>query len=253
MPLPLVIPLIAAGISAIGGIIGNAQQKRANQKLADQQAANNERYLKMQLDYNSPASQMARFREAGLNPYLMYSQGNPGNQGAPLSYPDVSPTDVGMIWRDIVPNFTNMMLAQAQVKGLDAKVNKDYAQADLAQQQAKLIQRNPLLDDAGFKATIDSLIYSAQLKAQDAGLRAIQKDVAVASSGHVVSKIFHEVNLLEQRFKLGETDKAIKAEILKSKEFQNAILDVQKKFMTDSDITPQHIYQFVSALILKMF
>lgn len=33
----------------------------------------------MQNRYNTPAAQMARFAEAGLNPMLVYQQGNPGN------------------------------------------------------------------------------------------------------------------------------------------------------------------------------
>lgn len=33
----------------------------------------------LQNEYNTPAAQMARFKEAGLNPMLMYTQGNPGN------------------------------------------------------------------------------------------------------------------------------------------------------------------------------
>lgn len=36
--------------------------------------------------YNSPAAQMARFKQAGLNPHLIYGQGNPGNAGTPPAY-----------------------------------------------------------------------------------------------------------------------------------------------------------------------
>jgi len=37
-------------------------------------------------EYNSPAAQMERFREAGLNPNMIYGQGNPGNAGQVPSY-----------------------------------------------------------------------------------------------------------------------------------------------------------------------
>lgn len=37
-------------------------------------------------EYNSPASQMQRFKEAGLNPMLIYSQGNPGNASSQVQY-----------------------------------------------------------------------------------------------------------------------------------------------------------------------
>lgn len=51
-----------------------------------QQAMENDYALKlwnMNNEYNSPASQMARFKEAGLNPNLIYQQGTPGNSGSP--------------------------------------------------------------------------------------------------------------------------------------------------------------------------
>lgn len=47
----------------------------------------------MQNQYNSPEQQMSRFGAAGLNPHLVYSQGNPGNAGAP---PDYHPPDIQM-------------------------------------------------------------------------------------------------------------------------------------------------------------
>lgn len=37
-------------------------------------------------EYNTPANQMARFKEAGLNPMLIYSQGTPGNSNSPAGY-----------------------------------------------------------------------------------------------------------------------------------------------------------------------
>lgn len=53
----------------------------------------NQRATQRMLDYNSPAMQMARFRAAGLNPNLIYSQGNAGNQASPVEFgaPDVNP------------------------------------------------------------------------------------------------------------------------------------------------------------------
>lgn len=40
-------------------------------------------FWNMQNFYNSPAEQMKRFKDAGLNPNLIYGQGNPGNASAP--------------------------------------------------------------------------------------------------------------------------------------------------------------------------
>ncbi|AXH77710.1 MAG: DNA pilot protein [Microviridae sp.] len=54
-------------------------QNAQNTKLADYQYAQEVDRWNKQNAYNSPASQMARFKAAGLNPNLIYSQGNSGN------------------------------------------------------------------------------------------------------------------------------------------------------------------------------
>ena len=84
---------IGAGASIIGGALGAAGQSSANRtniKLQREQNAWNERQAekanKWNIEqwerenlYNSPVQQMQRLEQAGLNPNLMYSQGNPGS------------------------------------------------------------------------------------------------------------------------------------------------------------------------------
>jgi hypothetical protein len=54
-----------------------------NQGYADQlakyQNQYNEYWWNKENEYNNPASQVERYKEAGLSPALMYGQGNPGN------------------------------------------------------------------------------------------------------------------------------------------------------------------------------
>lgn len=86
---PLVIPLIMAASSIASGIIAHNQNKKTNQanmKLAEYQAGANERYLDKMNQYNTPANQMSRFSEAGLNPNLVYGQGSSGNQQTAARY-----------------------------------------------------------------------------------------------------------------------------------------------------------------------
>lgn len=78
---PLVLPLIAAGASLAGSAINAGSQSRTNQS---QLSYSREMYDKQRLDaladwnrqnqYNSPKEQMMRFKEAGLNPNLIYGQ-----------------------------------------------------------------------------------------------------------------------------------------------------------------------------------
>lgn len=252
MPFPFV-PLIIAGAQVAASAIAARQQKKSNMELAKFQASANESYLDKQNAYNTPASQMQRYRDAGLNANLAYSQGTPGNQSSPLSYPEIGRVDYQQVGANLSNTFNQSQLMQSQVAATDAKTRQTYAMTELNKMQTKLIQSNPLLDDAGYKATIDGLKAAAELKATQNAGQVIQNQINGMSAGHQVNKIFKEVELLEQKFNLGTQDAAIKAEILKSKEFQNAILDVQKRFMTDGDITPQHIMQFIMLLLTKSF
>lgn len=252
MPFPF-IPLIIAGAQVAASAIAARRQAKANRELAEFQADANERYMQEQNSYNTPKAQMARYADAGLNPHLIYGQGTPGNQASSLSYPDIGRVDYQQIGANLSPQFNQSLLAQSQVQANNAKTRQTYAMTELNRMQTRLIESNPLLNDEGFKATIDGLKATAELKAQQSAGQIIQNQVANMSAGHQVNKVFREVQLLEQRFNLGTQDGAIKAEILKSKEFSNAILEVQKNFMTDGDITPQHILQFIMLLLTKSF
>lgn len=247
--------IIGAVVAAIGMMVNNSQQKKqqqVNMDMAKFQADANQRYLDKQLSYNTPANQMSRFQDAGLNPNLIYGQGSPGNQTAPLTFPDIKSADYQKQNIDqLIPLVNQTRLTDAQVGATNAKTQQTYAVTALNKLQAQVIAKNPLLNDDGFKATIEGLKSAAALKSEQVRGQKIQNFVSDASAGWRVDKMYKEVQLLEQRFKLAQLDAPIKAEVLKSKEFQNAILEVQKKFMTDGDVTPQHILQFVQLLLMK--
>lgn len=251
--------IIAGVVAIVTALISGEQNKNqaerqasANMDLAKFQAQANENYLEKQLQYNTPANQMSRFQQAGLNPNLIYGQGSPGNQQAPLSFPDIKPADYQKNTIDnIAPLFNQTRLVNSQVQAQDANTRQKHAQVELMKLQGRVIAANPLLDDEGFKATIDGLKAAAELKQNEANISGIKWYQEHATANTKVEMIWKQMELLEQRFQLNNADKAVKAQILKSKEFQNAILEVQKKFMTDGEITPQHILQFVQLLLLK--
>lgn len=63
----------AGGVAdtALGGVIGNYFTQKQNKQLYGYQKA----LFDYQAEYNSPVNQMARLREAGLNPNLVYENG----------------------------------------------------------------------------------------------------------------------------------------------------------------------------------
>lgn len=91
------IPLLGGAIGGIASLFGSKhgadtsieQQMLANQgnmELAQYAFDKNLEMWNMQNDYNTPYNQMSRLKEAGLNPNLMYGQGNTGNASSAPSY-----------------------------------------------------------------------------------------------------------------------------------------------------------------------
>lgn len=90
------IPGIGSAISAVSGIVSNAATNRANLQavretnkaqmdLAKYQADRNLDLWNLNNAYNTPSAQMERYKEAGLNPHLIYGNGSSsaGNSSSP--------------------------------------------------------------------------------------------------------------------------------------------------------------------------
>lgn len=256
MPFPLV-PIIAGLVAAGGAVAGSAITARNNRKIAEFQAEANERYLRQQLEYDKPINQMARFQEAGLNPNLIYSQGSAGNQSTPLRYPDFQGMNLESLGQ-LMNTVNQTAMTRSQVQATDARTQQTYVMTELNRMQQKLIEANPLLNDEGFKAILDSLKATAAMKREQSdwftGKDWFQSgDFEMTYQSRGYAKMDAELNRLVQQFDLGTQDQQIKAQILKSQEFRNALSEIEMKFMRDGDIQEGHLLQFIKLLILKSF
>lgn len=165
MPIPL---LAAAAIPAAASLVGGAQnsaaQADANRDsqrwslaMYERQKKDNLDFWNLQNSYNSPQAQMQRFQQAGLNPHLIYGQGNSGN-ASPVSTPDAPPaqfrsTEPGNAVGGAALSFINSMY--------DLEIKK--AQIDNLQAQNTVIHEDALLKrtqrltgdfDLGFKSEL---------------------------------------------------------------------------------------------------
>lgn len=78
--------VISTGVNA-GVAAGQNRKQREWQSRENLRAYNrNVAMWKMQNEYNTPANQLARIKDANLNPHLMYGQGNTGNAGPGPQY-----------------------------------------------------------------------------------------------------------------------------------------------------------------------
>ena len=148
-------------------ILGNKSRKSAEQRSFERQKD----LFDYMNKYNTPAKQMERLREAGLNPALMYGQGTTGNassmptanMGARTDMGDIAnlqQAGVGMATQDSVisANISRgiQSLQEARSKGLDGGTEMYQNQVQLLNMQADDLQSQIALRDAN-KLNVDAL------------------------------------------------------------------------------------------------
>lgn len=74
--------LANGAVQGITGLIGAKKQFQYNKQLMSLQNQYNIDMWRMNNEYNTPTAQMQRFQDAGLNPNLIYGQGNAGNSAS---------------------------------------------------------------------------------------------------------------------------------------------------------------------------
>lgn len=155
--------VIGALIGAGAGMYDSYQNRKTskentNKTLAAQKAESELAYQRsvemwnQQNLYNSPEAQMQRFKEAGLNPHLIYGQGSSGNASSPPQYQpanlqyDYQAPKIGASIQSILPTLMavgswmqNMRLSEAELQKKNIDVDKTQQMIDF------LMERNPQL------------------------------------------------------------------------------------------------------------
>lgn len=88
-------------------------------------------------EYNSPAMQMQRYKDAGLNPHLIYGQGNNGNASM-ASAPNQEQVDYqkgSAQFGDAIMSYVAQRKQQAEIDNL--KKASDVMDADIIKKEQK--------------------------------------------------------------------------------------------------------------------
>lgn len=209
------------------------------------QSASNKRLSRFQNEYNSPVNQMARFKAAGLNPNLVYTQGNPGNMTP------ITPTN----WQDAIGNaparYAQSELAQTQADVGQQKIDESKTKQALMQAQTDVTNANPYLDPRYLKGVVDNMVNTAKMKEQETTFMTSEQQPSGATT-QGQAKMILELNALAEKNNLLQADNKIKAEIFQSQKFQNELREIQVKWLKDGDITPQHILNGIMLLLSKL-
>lgn len=142
--------LLAATIQAgasMAGSMGSAGVANAyNMKLARYAADFQREMIQQQNEYNSPAKQMERYKEAGLNPNLIYGNGtsSAGNQSEIAKYapPKFEVPDIGNTLGNVVMNGISIARQKKELQLVDQELqNKREEQFNIrAERMARDIE-----------------------------------------------------------------------------------------------------------------
>jgi len=204
--------VISAGSSLIGSISGAIgqnrlvdkqieAQKRENQlnreynlMLARQQNQWNLEQWQRENDYNSPTSQMARLRAAGLNPDLMYGQGTTGNSfsspamtsGAPSEPQDMasmlSKRSFGQTMQQILDQEQQRRMNEAQIEAIEATAREKNTNANATEIETAIAQAREGRDVELFGLTLRNIQLlgdktDAEIKSIFQGIENMKKDM----------------------------------------------------------------------------
>lgn len=236
-----------AAISAIGNFFGNKSNQKASEKLFDKQAAfsREERIAQQQWieemyarnnAYNTPAAQMERYKAAGLNPDLIYSQGDSGN----ASFPE-APSQASMPTASVIPKNTygDTAAIAAQTGLMTAQAKALESQAKKTDTEESLLTADYLLRKARTESDIElqnSTIYVnhelGQLnhaEAEVAAKKLQEIDVAMAQMKEQTNLFKAQVNTENEKVVQMAFDR-----YLRSKEFDLTVRKVYQD-MKESD------------------
>lgn len=192
--------LIGAGAAAAGNASSIALTNAANKRTAKYQNRVNIENWHMQNEYNSPTSQMARLKEAGLNPNLVYGQsagGAAGNADAPR------PTEGYMRQ---APDFENVFLPAI---GAYSDFRLKAAQSNNLAKQNAVIEAQALTESARALSLIQGTAESASRTARnrfDLGLANQLRTNSLQVAEANLRNLNHDIQLKQVENKLRNED-----------------------------------------------
>ncbi len=142
-------PVIGTTLGVVGGLLGKiGQRKQQRRNIRDQTAANKElaeyaygkdlEQWERENLYNAPTQQMARLREAGLNPNLIYGTGSNATQSQATSpkyqtvRADFSKRQSPLMALDMLGAYQDFKMKNAQIYNVQQEGKVKEAEAEFA-------------------------------------------------------------------------------------------------------------------------
>lgn len=259
--------------------------KHSPQKRAfDASVRQEQRIFERDSAYNAPSAQMARFKEANLNPNLMYGQGNPGNvtgNAVGMQAPEAPRMDAVsniaqslLLGKEMELKDANIAYINQNTKLLSEKTGSEAWKQQLMEQNwnwleknypevLKRMQRENRIGDETEEAQkaktllgVEGLDITNDLLREDLEQRHRENRIGRAAEPFDLQKrqgqgilAMHKIQTELLKQGLMEKDGSIKKEVLTGKQFSNAILDMQKRFVTTGEMNATQYFQMLIMLL----
>lgn len=213
MPGPLLIPLIAAGASIASQAINAGTQSATNQsqlsysrEMYDKQRADALADWNMQNLYNSPKEQMTRFKEAGLNPNLIYGQMSNSpvvRTSSPQSYNPTPPqVDLGSTANMALGAYYDTQLKTAQIDLVRAQADATMKEALIKAVTNERLQKELPYVTQNLEAQLSGTLLKNQAQVQQ-NKEMFPQQVAQAKAN--IQQTLASINLTnEQKIKVSQ-------------------------------------------------
>lgn len=246
---------ISAGAGLINGLVGADSARKNAEAAKDAQREANEANLRLAREqnqwnlaqwnrenaYNTPAMQMARYRQAGINPYMAVGQVTGGNAAGGLNsaelarqrpLPGVDPQAQGA-----AVGVQNSMDAFMQLAQTFSQIQNQQSQARLFDEQARSEAVKQLLDKS--KKIGQDYDNAYKFEWQKWRLDNHYWDRQTELLQHSVAKAFQEAENLKADFQIKEKEYAIAEEVRKQKVFDTQ--HQEEKWTADLNLVLQQI------------
>lgn len=214
----------------------------------------NLRIQQEQREYDSAAAQMARYKAAGLNPHLIYGSGGGAGGAFPVeagNLPGANLQPPSARWPDVASSFLSAGQTLANTELAQARQGEVEMNTALKEIQIDIAKTNPMLSPGVASWVATSMMETARLKALES------RSWLGGTHGHtqpmnITKKVNMEIESMSQKLGLNTLDLSIKNKIFESKEFENAIKQIQVEWLKDGQMSPEHIRQGLMLILSKM-
>lgn len=170
--------------------------------------------------YNAPAQQMQRFKEAGLNPNLIYKQ---TNEGAAVRSTDAIAPKIDETQLDVLGKTNNIAVQKLNLESMKLRNQNQQLQNEVLAAQLPDLKQKVGIQNRQAEAAYDNLLEQVNLKRLERGQFPLKTDILAAQLKSLTTNNAYLNTTLMQKYDINELIKDNMNAIIQGKLTQNEL------------------------------